>query len=313
MKLLRNLLRVVLLLFIVLNLMAVFHAYKFTHFYDATNEPVIQRPEQMGFWQKTKSLFFGINYYKSVNKAFPTGAYQTINFKTKDGLKIESWDWPIDSSQGYVVMFHGHGSSKSRILGEAAAMRKMGYSILLVDFRAHGGSEGNTCTIGHDESEEVKLAYDYARAHTKGKVVLWGISLGAATITRAVAHEGVEPDQVILEMPFGSLSEAVKGRVRIMGIPEQPVATLLCFWGGVERGFWAFSHNPYEYAAAIKCPVLVQWGEKDPRVTRAEIDAIYGAIKGNNKKLVVYKDAGHESLYEKQTDLWLKEIKSFLN
>lgn len=70
----------------------------------------------------------------------------------------------------------------------------------------------------------------------------------------------MQPSKIILEMPFGSLNNAVKGRVRTMGLPEQPISTLLCFWGGAEQGFWAFNHNPYEYAQKITCPTLLQWG-----------------------------------------------------
>ena len=59
-------------------------------------------------------------------------------------------------------------------------------------------------------------------------------------------------------MPFGSLPDAVKGRVKIMGLPQEPISTLLTFWGGVQNGFWAFNLKPSEYAKKIKCPVLLQ-------------------------------------------------------
>jgi uncharacterized protein len=311
MKILRRLLYTVLVLFVLLNIMTAFHAYKFTHFYD---DPSLERvkPEQMSFGAKAKAIFLGVKYPKPVNTLVPQIPYETVHLKTKDKLQIEAWHCTQLPAKGTVILFHGHGSSKSKVLPEAMSFYLMGYNVFLVDFRAHGGSEGNTCTIGYEEAEEVKLAYDYIGRKEKN-IILWGISLGAATITRAISEYNLKPGKVILEMPFGSLLEAVKGRVRTMGLPAQPVSTLLAFWGGAERGFWAFNHNPCEYAAKINCPVLMQWGKNDARVTEAEEKCIYNAIPSKQKKLVVYEHSAHQSLFANETSKWEKEIKQFLN
>ena len=97
-----------------------------------------------------------------------------------------------------------------------------------------------------------------------------------------------------------------------MGLPEEPIATLLTFWGGVEQGFWAFNLNPEEYVKDIHCPVLQQWGAKDPRVTKEETEDIYKAIGTEKKKLVVYENAGHQSLYDKDSMKWGREVSSFM-
>ena len=87
---------------------------------------------------------------------------------------------------------------------------KLGYNVFLIDFRAHGNSEGNTCTIGFDEAEDVRIVYDHIKAGGEKNIVLWGVSLGAATITRAVSKYGCKPEKIILELPFGSIEEAVR-------------------------------------------------------------------------------------------------------
>lgn len=311
MKILRRLLYTVLVLFVLLNIMCAFHAYKFTHFY---NDQSLQRvkPEQMSFGAKAQAIFLGVKYPKSVNTLVPQIPYETVHLKTTDNLLIEAWHCTQASPKGTVILFHGHGASKSKVLPEAMSFYSLGYNIFLVDFRAHGGSEGNTCTIGYEEAEEVKLAYNYIAAKEKN-IVLWGISLGAATITRAISEYGLKPSKVILEMPFGTLLGAVKGRVHSMGLPAQPISSLLAFWGGLERGFWAFGHNPCDYAEKISCPVLIQWGRQDARVTEAEEKCIYDAIPGKQKKLVIYERSGHQSLFANETAKWEQEIKAFLS
>lgn len=266
----------------------------------------------MTWSDKLGFIFFGTKYPKSVNEALPSMPYQVINLHTKDQLKLEGWYSKAPLSKGAVLLLHGHGSSKSRVLQEAEYFYSLGFNTLLLDFRAHGSSDGNVCTIGYDEAEDVKLAYDFLRKAGEKNIILWGRSLGAATITRAISEYQIAPQKIILEMSYGSLHEAVKGRIRITSIPEEPLAALLTFWGGVQQGFWAFDLDPCNYAASIACPVLLQHGSKDTRVSFAETKCIFDRLKSANKKLVVYETAQHESLYKKEPAKWEASIRSFL-
>jgi alpha-beta hydrolase superfamily lysophospholipase len=310
-RILKVLLRLVIVLFVMLNIVVAFHAYKFTHFYNA-GEIVVKTAEEKTAWDKTKEIFFGINAVKKTNDITTDSAFKTVYLKTSGKLKLESWYMHADSSKGTVLLFHGHGGNKSGIIKEAESFNKMGYHTLLLDFRAHGNSEGNTCTIGYDESEDVKLAYDYVKHTGEKNVVLWGISMGASTITKAVKDYQLQPQKVILEMPFGTINDAVTGRVKMMGLPPQPIATLLTFWGGTIRGFWAFGMKPQEFASAIKCPVLLQWGKNDPRVSQSEEEILFKNISSTNKKFVIYETAAHESLCKKEREKWEAEVSSFL-
>lgn len=299
-------------IFILLNIMAAFHAYKFTHFY--TNIPPVKKPEQMGVGEKASAIFFGMNYPKSkVVDSFHV-AHDTINIKTMDSIHLESWYAKADSNaKGTILMFHGHGSSKSAIIREATAFHNMGWNVMMTDFRAHGNSEGEVCTIGANEAKDVKAVWDFVQNKGEKNKVLWGISLGAATTMKAVHDYQLEPKKIILEMPFGSLKDGVKGRLRTMHLPEQPLSTLLAFWGGVEQGFWAFELRPETYAADLKCPVLLEWGVNDQRVTEKETNAIFSNIPGTQKTLVRYEQSGHESLCKKENDKWGKTVSAFLN
>jgi len=299
----------VLTVFILLNIITAFQAYKFTHFYDAGEITVKQ--DKNG-WDKTGEILFGINVEKKPNTILADTTFETVYLVTKDNIKLQAWHLKTDSvAKGTVVMFHGHGSTKSAIIKESEAFRKMGYNTFLLDFRAHGSSGGNTTTIGYYEAEDVELAYNYIKNRGEKNMVLWGISMGAATITKAVNDYALQPNKIILEMPFGSIVKAAEGRVKMMQLPGEPLATLITFWGGAEHGFWAFNMKPVEFAKKINCPVLLQWGKNDPRVSRSEIDMIYANITAP-KKLVVYNNAGHESLCKNENDKWMAEVQSFL-
>ena len=308
---LKRLAHVLIGLFVLLNIMAAVHAYNFTHFYV---DPSLKRlnKDQMSLGEKASAIFLGVKSPKSVNQILPAVRYETIYLTTEDDLKLEGWHIRAQSSKGTVLLFHGHGSCKSKVLDEAMYFHSLHYNVFLLDFRAHGGSEGQVCTIGAKEAQDVKLAFDYIRNSGEKNIILWGISLGAATITKAISDYSLDPQKIILEMPFGSLLQAVKSRVKIMGLPSEPVASLLTFWGGVEQGFWAFDHCPSEYVEKINCPVLLQWGIHDGRVSRQETEEIFENIQ-SPKKLISYTNSAHQSLYAKEPVKWKATVKKFLD
>jgi len=315
-KWLKRIVYILLVFFVLLNIMCAFHAYKFTHFYADAPKP--KQPEQMGFSEKFSAMLFGIKYGKSKVVDSLTAPHEVVQLKNSDSLRLEAWYLSrakdsIVMEKGTVIMFHGHASSKSGIIKEAEAFYLMGYNVLMVDFRAHGNSDGNTCTIGYKESKDVKAAYDYIVAKNEKNIVLWGISMGASTILKTISdYEEVKPSKVILEMPFGSLNNAVEGRVKMMGLPKQPISTLLAFWGGTEQGFWALGFKPWNYAKKVTCPVLLQWGINDSRVTEKETNHIMDNLASTNKTLVKYENSKHESLCINEHDKWVMSVSSFL-
>ncbi len=301
-----------LILFGLLNVMAAFHAYKFSHFYPP-KEVIIKKPEQMTGIEKTGAIMFGIDYPRSpVTDSYPL-PHQTFHITTADGINLEGWYAPHDSAKGTIILFHGHAGNRAGVAKESFVFHDMGYNVCLVDFRAHGNSSGNICTIGYYEASDVKATYDFVAAKGDKNIILWGVSLGAATIMKAMAdYPEIKPSKIILQMPFASLEDAVKGRLRIMGLPAQPLSTMLTFWGGVEQGFWGFNHDPYIYAKQVHTPVLFQWGRNDQRVTEAETDSIYANLATTDKKLVIYEQSGHESLLYKEPEKWTKTVREFL-
>ncbi len=314
-KLFKQVLLILLFLFVFINVIAVFQAYKLTHFYDRINNKNVplQKPETMSGWQKTKAILFGVNSYKQAITTTPAHPYQTFHTTTNDGIILEGWYVQKDSAKGTVILFHGHANTRSAVVTEANNFYNFGYNVCMVDFRGHGNSQGNICTIGYNESADVKAAYDYVAAKGETNIVLWGISLGAATITKAMTdYTQIQPSKIILEMPFADLPDAVKGRLRLMHLPPQPLATLLTFWGGTEQGFWAFSLKPSDYVKNIHVPVLMQWGKKDIRVTSDETKEIFQNLSSAQKELVVYDNSGHESLVKNEPGKWNATVKAFL-
>ncbi|TRW24008.1 lysophospholipase [Flavobacterium zepuense] len=296
-------------IFLLMNVIALFHAYKFTHFSSETSTQ-IRKPVDLTTAQKLKMLLFGINNPQPVNKEKPTQPYQTLILQSNK--KIECWSIKSPNAKGTVVIFHGYGGNKSGMIDRSDEFIKMGYNTLLVDFMGSGNSEGNQTTIGFYEAEQVKTCFEYLQQQGEKNIVLFGTSMGAVAVLKAIDDYGIKPNSIILECPFGTMYQTVCARFNAVGAPAFPMAGLLMFWGGTENGFWAFSHNPVDYAKTVHCPALLLYGEKDGRVSRSEIDAIFTNFQGP-KQLTTYPLAGHENYLIKYHDAWVNDVSGFLS
>lgn len=300
--------KIILIIFILINIVAFFHAYKFTHFTD-NNLLKTKSPEKLSTFEKAKILLFGVSNPKPKNAKFPTQKYQTI--KLKSNKEIECWLIKIKESKGTIILFHGYGGEKSSMIDKSNEFIKLGFNTMLVDFMGSGNSEGNQTTIGYKEAEEVKTSFDYLVQSGEKNIYLFGTSMGAVAIMKCINDTKIKPKGIIIECPFGSMYETVCARFNKMNAPTFPMAGILVFWGGIQNGFWGFSHNPTEYAKNITCPTLLLYGEKDKSVSRKEIDDIYNNLKGS-KKLNIYKKTGHENYLFKNKVEWNKNISQFI-
>lgn len=217
-----------------------------------------------------------------------------------------------DSAIGTVILFHGLNSNKGVVLPEAYEFLSMGYNTLLIDMRAHGQSSGIANSLGIKESEEVKLAYDFVRNKGEKNIVLWGMSLGAVIISKAVYDYGISPQKIILEMPFERLQDHVRARARVLGFPDEPFGFFVTLWTGIEQGYWGFGHQTTRYVKKINCPVLLQWGDQDEYVLKKETENIFKNIVSEKKTMVVYEKGLHQSLLKTETDKWRKTVSDFL-
>jgi len=303
---LNKFLLIILIIFLLMNVVAYFHAAKFTRFDRSLNKT---DASHLSFLQKIQAVLFGVSNPRPENLVTPAQPYETIRLKSNK--QIECWLIKAASSKGTVVLFHGYGGSKSSMLDKANVFLALGYNTLLVDFMGSGGSEGNQTTIGYYEVEEVKTCFDYLHNEGEKNIILFGTSMGAVAIMKAERDYKLNAQSIIIECPFGRMLKTVQARFELMGIPSFPMANLLVFWGGFQNNFDAFAHNPTRYAKKIKCPTLLIYGAKDPKVSKGEIEKIYKKLKGK-KKLIIYENAGHDNYLDAYKAEWTADVKSFL-
>jgi dipeptidyl aminopeptidase/acylaminoacyl peptidase len=289
------------------------HAEAMLRFSD--DGPRTRAPERLGLLSKMKVLLAGVNIPRPWSHRHPSDLAPDCRLRSvpgPSGIALASWYCNRGRGIPVVILFHGYSAEKSSLLGEARAFLDLGASVMLVDFRGSGGSSESYTTVGVHEAEEVAAAIGYARERLPhGDVFLFGRSMGAAAILRAVHAHAIQPNAVILEAVFDSLLNTVRHRFRAMQVPTFPSAELLVFWGGRQWGFDGFEHNPSAYAASVRCPVLLMHGARDPRVRLTEARRVFEAIAATTE-FVTFEQSKHESYLSNHANQWRSAVGRFI-
>jgi alpha-beta hydrolase superfamily lysophospholipase len=171
-------------------------------------------------------------------------AFEDVAFRSADGVELRGWWVPAPAAKGAVVMAHGLNRSRIEMVRRAPFVHSEGWNALLFDLRHHGASGGATTTFGAREKEDVKAAVRLARERSPGPVVVWGVSLGAASVVFAAAEDPTVAG-VICDSSYRSLGDTVRHHLQLFRgfrwwlrlVPRWPLADLTVFWMGHRGGF----------------------------------------------------------------------------
>jgi uncharacterized protein len=171
-------------------------------------------------------------------------ASEDVVFKAPDGTELKGWWVPAKGSKGSVILAHGLNRSRIEMVKKVPFLNALGWNALLFDMRHHGESGGAATTFGQREKDDVHAATAFVRARAAGPVVLWGVSLGAATVILAAAEDPTVAG-VVGDSSYRSLPDTVHHHMSLVRgwrwwariVPPWPTAEEVIFWMGRRGGF----------------------------------------------------------------------------
>ncbi len=209
-----------------------------------------------------------------------------------------------------MILLHGVRANRSVMLSRARFLWQAGYSVLLIDFQAHGESPGEHITFGYLESRDARAAIGYVRSRLpRERLGAIGTSLGGASIL--VGPQATGLDAIVLESVYPTLPEAVEDRIRLrLGPLAKPLTPLLLWQLKPRLGFSANDLRPIDGIAKIGAPVLVLAGDADRHTTVAETQRLFDAAR-EPKELWIVPGAAHVDLYTYAGAEYERRILSF--
>jgi alpha-beta hydrolase superfamily lysophospholipase len=233
---------------------------------------------------------------KEAESAFSqVGAHpEEFNVRAADGVLLRGWKVRAAKPNGnWVLVFHGVADNRVGVVGQAELLLRAGYSVVMMDARAHGASDGLMATYGWLERNDTRSIADTLEfTEHPSHVFALGESMGAGIALQSAA---VEPriQAVVAEASFANLHEAAYDYAGLQRYPLlgmtllAPGAWTMVYHGELAAGFPAGEVSPEKSVAARPFPVLLICDADDRVLPCRHTKRIYATARGPKQMWVV--------------------------
>ncbi|MFT6747770.1 MAG: pimeloyl-ACP methyl ester carboxylesterase, partial [Glaciecola sp.] len=244
-----------------------------------------------------------------------------IEYYSNDSLLLTGYlsESHTDSVKGTIILVHGIRGRKEHFIGLSKLLAERGYNAVLMDLRAHGQSEGQYCTFGVKEKEDISLLVDKLQMLEQGKVVLigtvgvWGQSLGGAVALQAMSIDSRIKFGVI-ESTFSNFESIAHDYLEyFMGFSIKPLSNYMVHRSGDLGGFDPSQASPLDACKRITQPVFMAHGDKDRKINIKYGEANFKALASKQKEFVDIKDASHVSVWNKGGEEYFEKVFKFID
>ena len=237
--------------------------------------------------------------------------YEPITITSHDGLSLTARYYHYAVGAPVEIQMHGYrGHALRDFCSGARDARDRGHNLILVNQRSHGGS-GKCITFGVKERYDCHSWVSYAveRFGEDVKIILIGISMGAATVLMASELDLPKNVKCIMaDCPYSSPKAIIKKVIGDMKLPAAVAFPLVRLGGLIFGGFDVCAASAVEAVKNTDIPILLIHGEGDSFVPCYMSEEIYAASDKSRTRLVTFPGAEHGLSYFSDTDGYLGEV-----
>ena len=259
---------------------------------------------------------------------------QDFDVRAPDGVNLRGWKvTPRNPNGSWVLLFHGVADNRVGVIGQSEFLLRAGYSVIMMDARAHGASEGPIATYGWLEHNDTRAIIDALLADLEKRcaAIQWhglggptcapnhifalGESMGAGIALQSAAADP-RIEAVVAESSFANLREAAYDYAGLRKSPLlgktlfAPGTWTLLYRGEKLTGIPLEEVSPVKAVAARSFPVLLICDEKDEALPCRHTQMIYDAARGP-KQLWKVPGAYHSAALGFQPEEFKRRVLSF--
>ena len=210
---------------------------------------------------------------------------------TVEGKLIEVWRIePAGSSRGTVVLAHGWGRNRDRMVARARIFGQWGFTTVIHSARDHGKSSPRRFMNAAKFAEDIEAVLTWV----KEPVILYGHSAGAGAAIIAASRNPTMIRLLFLEACYANTKEALLSLYRwvnaFFGIVFGPMILL---WMNLFYKNKLNLVSPARLAPLIKMPVMLIHGEKDRRFPLEFAQTLKQKFAAGQAELYIAKGVGH--------------------
>ncbi len=238
-----------------------------------------------------------------------------VTIQSHDGLTLSGRYYHVADDAPLDIGFHGYRSSAfTDFAGGSELSFHLGHNLLLIDERAHGKSQGRTITFGILERLDVLSWVEYALARfgRDTKILLYGVSMGAATV---LMSSGLNlPDNVkgiIADCPYSRPLDIILEVGKTNPLPQWLIKPFVIIGAKIYGGFDIREMDVQQAVKDARVPILIIHGESDGFVPCTMSEPAYEA----NPRLVTrvtFPGADHALSYLTDTKRYWTIVTEFM-
>ena len=248
-------------------------------------------------------------------------SYETINFTSRDGIKLEGWYVEVNESSPVVIFVHGgyeNGKCKPEILLSASYLSKNNFNVFMIDLRNHGHSEvvSDYFYLAQKEYLDVLGAYDWlieGKSYNPKSIGI--VSISTYSLATTLAFDESEIGAMWLDSPIIDFPLLVGNELERLGFPRilaSPAITM----GERLVGVSLEDRVPLEVASrAGDRPMYLVHGDSDVRISNEHSKMFYekASEADANVTLWLVEDSAHvDALWEYSSE-YESRLVSFFN
>lgn len=240
--------------------------------------------------------------------------HEDVSIISRDGLTLRGKYYEYAEGAPVELLFHGyHGTAERDLCGGVSRCFSIGRNALMIDQRASGKSDGHVITFGVKERLDCVDWANYAakRFGKDSKIILTGISMGAATVMMAAGEELPENVVCILaDCGYSSARDIIKKILKEMHLPIGPTYFFIKAGARIFGRFDLEETSPLEVVKKSRVPIIFIHGEDDDFVPCDMSRKLYESC-ASLKKLVTVPLAGHGLAFPVDKENYLHALRAF--
>jgi dipeptidyl aminopeptidase/acylaminoacyl peptidase len=244
--------------------------------------------------------------------------FKEVEFQTADGVRISGWLLESRGRGATIVYSHGLFRSRRELLARAVDLWKLGFGALLYDARNHGLSGEARVTLGYNERLDAEAAVRFLKeASVKDRIVLFGISMGAAAALLAAA-ETEEVAAVISDSAYLSFKDTTDHHVNtLLRLPAFPLANEVRFFVERRAGIDGSKLDMLDAVRRIgDRPALFIAGANDRRMPPEIARTLFAASTSDKRDLMIVEGEEtkiHGHAYQAEREMYINRVAGFLS
>ena len=240
--------------------------------------------------------------------------HREVSIKTMDDLLLRGYVINNKKNNNWVIVVHGFTSDHLNMINRAEKFNNLGYNVLLFDLRGHLNSEGKYITMGVKDSDDIKLWCDYlVKEMSAKKIVLYGISMGAASVMMALDKDLPKEVKVAIEdCGYTSIYDEYKYQLKnLFHLPAFPFIDICNLYARLFAKFDFKKNSAIKSIRNTNIPLLLIHGTKDTFVPYYMLEELNNNCKSKHKTFVV-EGANHTEAQNLDYDNYWKTVENFI-